>query len=261
MKTLRSPLKPVIVSGVLCLLAVAAFAAGAAAPAASKPPARKIFLRLGAGYGMKSFDYSRAWSFDLYGESGHASERYAVDASGVTIDAGIGFMFTPSLGVEVSFVPASGKSTGTFDASFPHPFYFDAPREKSWADDGLKYSSSELNVDVLYAFPVMRTMNVYVFAGGTYFPGVKVESLKSLNWSESGYPYLDLTVTPQYATYSASAVGFNGGAGLDFRLSPGMAVNLNARYSSASAKVKIEGGEVTVPAGGLRATLGLKFGF
>ena len=149
-------------------------------------------------------------------------------------------MFTPSLGVELSFTPASGKSGGTFAAAFPHPFYFDLPREKSWTHDGLKYSASELDLDALYAFPLTRRIGLYLCAGGTYFLGVKIESLQSLNWSETSYPYIDLNVIPDYAGYSASTFGFNGGGGLDYRFTEGMAVNLNARYSSASVKIKIE---------------------
>ena len=229
-------------------------AGGTAAP-------KKVYIRIGAGYGTKSFDYTASSTFAMYGETGSSSERYAVDAAGVSFDAGIGFMFTRSLGVELSFTPASGKSAGTFAAAFPHPFYFELPREKSWTNDGLKYSASELDLDVLYAFPLARRIGLYVCAGGTYFLGVKIESLKSLNWSETSYPYFDLNVNPAYSGYSAGAFGFNAGAGLDYRLSEGMAVNLNARYSSGSAKIKLETGEVAIPAGGLKATAGIKFAF
>jgi opacity protein-like surface antigen len=222
---------------------------------------KKIYVRLGAGYASKSFDYDNSRTFPMYGETGSATERYAVDASGVSFDAGAGFMFTPSLGVELSFTPASGKSKGTFKADFPHPFYFDLMRVKEWTNDGLKYSASELNLDVLYAFSVTRRIGLYFCAGGTYFMGVKIESLQALGESETGYPYLDLNVSPRYASYSVSAFGFNAGAGADYRLSESLAFNLNARYSSGSAKVKIEGNEITVPAGGLRATAGIKLIF
>jgi len=236
-------------------------ATGKKAPARVASARKKLYIRLGAGYATKSFDYDNSWSFPMYGESGSASEKYAVDASGVAFDVGVGFMITPALGVELSFTPASGKSKGTFEATFPHPFYFDLPREKSWTNNGLKYSASEISLDLVYAIPVTRRIGAYFCAGGTYFMGVKIESLKSVDWAEIGYPYFDLNVTPQYASYSASAFGFNAGGGLDYRLSGGMSVNLNARYSSGSAKLKIEGNKVTVPAGGLRATAGIKFAF
>jgi len=230
-------------------------------PARAEAARKKFYIRLGAGYATKSFDYGNSWSFPMYGETGSATENYAVDASGVAIDAGLGFMITPALGVELSFAPASGKSKGTFTASFPHPFYFDIPREKAWTKDDLKYSASELNLDVLYAFTATPRIGVYVFAGGTYFMGVKIESLQSIDWTEIGYPYFDVNANPRYASFSASAVGFNAGAGADYRLSEAMAVNLNARYSSGSAKIKIEANELTIPAGGLKATVGIKFAF
>jgi opacity protein-like surface antigen len=227
----------------------------------SSAPGKKFFVRVGAGYGSKTFSYENSWAFAMYQENAQIIEKYSVDASGVAIDAGFGFMFTPSVGVELSFVPASGKSKGTFTGRFPHPFYFDAFREKTWENGGLKYSGSEINLDVLYAFPVTGRIKAYVMAGGTYFLGVKIQSLKSVTWTETGYPYLDLNVTPNFGEYSASAFGFNAGGGLDYRLSDSLAVNLNARYSSGTAKVKIEAMEVSVPAGGIRATAGIKIGF
>jgi len=237
-------------------------------PAKAKKPAeaagvsrKKIYIRLGGGYATKSFSYDNSWSFDMYQESGQASEKYSVNASGAAFDVGLGFMFTSSIGVEVSFVPASGKSDGTFSASFPHPFYFGFPREKAWTNGDLKYSASELNLDLVYAFPLSSRIGLYLTAGGTYFMGVKVESLKVINWTETGYPYMDLNITPQYASYTGNAFGFNGGGGLDYRLSESLAVNLNARFSSGSAKIKVESKEITVPAGGIRATAGIKVGF
>jgi opacity protein-like surface antigen len=227
----------------------------------ASPDRKKIYIRVGGGYASKSFDYDHNWTFPMYGEEGQVSEKYSVDASGVAIEAGLGYMITPSVGVELSFTPASGKSKGTFAATFPHPFYFDNDRAKDWTDNSLKYSANELNLDVLYAFPVSSKFGLYVMAGGTYFMGVKVESLKVINWEEIGYPYFDLNVTPQYANYSASCFGFNAAGGLDYKLSPGLAVNLNARFSSGTAKISVEGNKVSVPTGGIRATVGLKIGF
>jgi len=237
-------------------------------PAKAKKPAdaagvsrKKIYIRLGGGYANKSFSYDNSWSFDMYQESGRSSEKYSVKASGAALDVGLGFMFTPAIGVEVSFVPASGKSHGTFSASFPHPFYFGLPRNKEWTKGGLKYSASELNLDLVYAFSVSSKFKIYAMAGGTYFQGVKIESLKVIHWTEAGYPYMDLNITPEYASYTGSTFGFNGGGGLDYGLSESLAVNLNVRFSSGSAKIKVEAKEITIPAGGIRATAGIKVGF
>jgi opacity protein-like surface antigen len=71
---------------------------------------------------------------------------------------------------------------------------------------------------------------------------------------------MDLNITPRYASYSGNAFGFNGGGGLDYRLSDFLAVNLNARFSSGSAKIKVEAKEITILPGGIRATAGIKLG-
>lgn len=231
------------------------------ATAAAGVSRKKLYVRLGGGYANKSFSYDNSSSFDMYHESGLASEKYSVKASGAAFDVGLGYMLTPSVGVDVSFIPASGKSNGTFSATFPHPFYFNNPRTEEWTAGGLKYSAFEINLDLVYVFPISSKFGLYAMAGGTYFLGVKIESLKVIDWTETGYPYTDLNITPQYASYKGNAFGFNGGGGLDYRLSDSLAVNVNARFSSGSAKIKVESKEVSVPAGGIRATAGIKVGF
>jgi opacity protein-like surface antigen len=221
---------------------------------------KKFFARLGAGYGSKSFDYSRSRSEALYQEYAQLNEAYSVDASGAVFEIGAGYMFTPQLGVEVTFVPASGKSNGTFSASFPHPFYYNNPRTASWTKSGLKYSLAEVNIDALYSLPVASRMKLFFVAGGTYFAKVGLESLNTATPNEV-YPYFDVTVTSEYAKYSASAFGFNAGAGLEYGLSDSLALALGVRYASATAKIDLDGEKVSVPAGGVRATIGIKLIF
>lgn len=244
-----------------------------AAPPAAKRPTRarrssaaadgpkKFYVRLGGGYGTSSFDYASSWTLNIYHEDGTVSEAYEVDASGLAVDAGLGFFFLKNVGVEVSFVPGSGKSSGAFSAEFPHPLYFDQHRRKEWTKDDLSYASSELNLDVITAFPLSRRFSITAGAGATYFLSVKVQSLKEIDWAETAYPYTDLSVTPVYADYSKSAIGFNGMAGIDFRVTPNLSANVTGRYSTGTATLDIEGQSVDAKAGGLRATIGLKAAF
>ena len=221
---------------------------------------KKFFARIGAGYGSKSFNYDRTRSEALYQEYAQLNEAYSVDASGAVFEIGAGYMFTPQLGVEVTFIPASGKSDGTFSASFPHPFYYNNPRTASWTKSGLKVSSAEVNIDALYSLPVASKMKLFFEIGGTYFAKVGLESLNTATPNEV-YPYFDVTVTSEYAKYSASAFGFNAGAGLEYGLSDSLALALGIRYASATAKIDMDGEKISVPAGGVRATLGIKLFF
>ncbi len=222
---------------------------------------KKFFVRLGGGYGSKSYSYGHSWNFNLYHEEGQVTEDYSIDASGSAFDAGIGFYFYKNMAIEVSFIPASGKTKGIFTASFPHPLYFESPRETTWENANLKYSASEINLNLLFSQPLFSKLSIYLTAGGTYFSGIKVENLKLINWNENGYPYLDVSVSPQYSLYSKDTFGFNAGGGFDFFITPALGLNLNVRYSDGTAEMEMEGNKVSIKTGGIRATGGIKFVF
>lgn len=228
---------------------------------ALQPARKKFFIRIGGGYASKSYSYDRSWSFSLYHEDGQVGENYNIDSSGAAFDIGIGFFFFRNIGVEASFVPASGKTTGSFSSTFPHPFYFNLGREKTWEKNDLKYSASEFNLNIIFSHPLFSKLHIYITGGGTYFAGVKIENLKVVNWSETGYPYLDLSITPEYATYSKNCFGFNGAGGIDFYLKENIGLNLNVRYSTGEARMDVEGEEVAIQTGGIKATAGIKFTF
>ncbi|MDH4198590.1 MAG: outer membrane beta-barrel protein [Candidatus Aminicenantes bacterium] len=230
-------------------------------PVTTRPAFKRLYLRLGGGYGQNKLDFGANWTFDLYHEQGYVNAAYSLDASGVAIDAGLGFLFTRNVGIEASFIPARGKIAGAFDAGFPHPFYFSQYRTTAWNDDGLKYSANEINLNLLGRFPLSRRLAVYLTAGGTYFLNMTIDSLSALYYGEGDYPYLEIDVMPEYQTYSKSTFGFNGGAGVDFFLSDMIAVNVNGRYSSGTATFEVESTTYEVRAGGIRATAGLKVAF
>lgn len=228
---------------------------------AFRPARKKFFVRLSGGYNSLTYPYKHDWAFSLYHEDGLVTEDYEIKASSATLDAGIGYLFHKNVGVELSFIPISGKSRGTFSASFPHPLYFDSPREKTWENGSLRYSASEINLNLLFTFPLFSRLHAYVTAGGTYFLNVKIESLKVINWEEVGYPYFEVNVSSEYASYSKSVFGFNGGAGLDFWIAQSVGINVHFRYSEGKAKIDVEGNDMEIKTGGLRAMAGIKFLF
>jgi opacity protein-like surface antigen len=222
---------------------------------------KKFFIRLSAGYGSLTYPYENKWSFTLYHEDGLVTEDYEIKASSAAFDAGIGFLFHQNVGIELSFIPATGKSRGSFAASFPHPLYFDNPREEAWENSSLKYSASEINLNVLCAFPLFSRFHAYLTAGGTYFLNVKIENLKVINWNEVGYPYFEVNVSPEYAPYSQNAFGYNAGAGVDYFIAQSLALNVLFRYSNGEAKIDVEGRKMAIKTGGLRAMAGIKLVF
>jgi len=224
-----------------------------------KPAKRKSFyIRANIGYRTQSYSYAYNWSFTQYQEEGSVNESYSVDSSGLTYEAGLGFLFTKNVGLEVSFAPVSGKTKGEFAASFPHPFYFDNPRLVNWNKDDLAYAESEINLNLILYFPVGGKFSIYISGGGTYFLNVKAENLY---WSEVGYPYHEITFDYTHNNYSQNGFGFNGGGGIDFFFTENLGLNLNVRYSMGKVKINIEDTEVELEPGGLKATGGIKIAF
>ena len=230
-------------------------------PVSARPAFKRFYLRIGGGYGQNKSDFGANWGFDYFREQATVSEAYNLDASGMAIDVGLGFLITPNIGLEASFIPASGKISGAFSAGFPHPFYFNQFRQAAWDAQDLKYGANEINLNLLGRFPISSRFAVYLAAGGTYFLSAKIDSLSTLTYTEVGYPYTSINVTPAYASYEKSTFGFNGGAGLDFFLTDMIAVNINGRYTAGTAKIAVEGATYDVKAGGIRATAGLKVAF
>jgi len=183
----------------------------------------------------------------------------------LAFELGAGFFFIKYLGLELSFAPGSGESTGDFKVSFPHPLYFDEFRETEETDVSLKYGASELNMNLIIRYPGLNNLHVYASVGGTYFLGLKVESLETFTWSETSYPYDSMNVSFETKEFSKSSFGFNLGGGIDFYLMDRIAINLNLRYSMGSVTIKLEkeglaeAAEFTIKPGGIRALLGVKF--
>ena len=235
-----------------------------ALPPASKPPhsrMKRFFIRANIGYGSKSYSYKNNWEFEEYYETGKVNESYEINASHILFEGGIGFYFMKNFGVELFFNPVSGKIKGTFSASFPHPFYFNHNRIKSWVNEDLRFSAQEINLNLIYSFQFQKNISFYISAGGTYFLNVKIENLKAINWSEIAYPYNDINISPEYSEYSSNCFGLNGGAGMDFFLIENIGLNLNFRYSAGTAKIDIEGTKIKIKTGGLRASAGIKYSF
>jgi opacity protein-like surface antigen len=239
-----------------------AFAPAPSPSAGPDPTSKRFYVRVGGAYASQKASYENSWTFDMYYEEAGVSEAYAIDSSGITVDVGAGFFLTRNLGLEISFIPGSGKTAGTFTAQFPHPFYYGYYREMEWSNAELKYASPELNLNLIARFDLRPGLQAYLSAGGTYFLGVKIESLASVNPGETAYPYNELAAAPEYATYEKSGFGFNGAGGLDYFLTNNIGINANVRYTIGTIKIALDSGlEAAIKAGGLRASLGLKFVF
>jgi opacity protein-like surface antigen len=148
---------------------------------------------------------------------------------------------------------------GEFDASFPHPLYFDHAREVSGGIRGkMKETAGHLSV---VAFGQSGPVEVSGWAGVSLFK-VEADLLTDLTYSQA-YPYDSVSITSMPATtVSDQPLGFNVGASLEWRFSKSVGFGIQGRYSRAKAKFSVPNAEdVEVDAGGFQVGGGLRLHF
>jgi opacity protein-like surface antigen len=241
-------------SGRIGLSLVVAFLA---ADASAQPADTRFKLLVDGVYAFK-LDYGEARSFEEFAEAGSLAVDYANEA-GFGFGGGLQFDLTPRIGARafVSYVNRDG--TASFEASLPHPLYFDQPRSVSGELSGLAYKETSFDLDLVFTGR-SGPLDFSLFAGGSL---IKVEAdLAGRLVKNEAYPYDEVDASLGTASVSDSPIGFNAGAGLDFRFSARVAFGAQFLYRNAKAKLATsDGGTLELDAGGPHVTAGLRFMF
>jgi len=228
------------------------------AVAVEKKSGRKKFsIRLGYNAGFSTQNESVSWSKEIYYENALFGINYGAK-KGNSFNFGLGYKFSHSVGVELGVDIASRNLNANYDASIPHPLYFDSPREtQNMASYKITENAAFLNFVV--NFPFSR-FGLDLFAGPTYF-FASAELIGAIQYSQS-YPYSSITISAQSQKFNKNVFGFNAGASLIFNFSQSMGIFLNGQYFTASADLKpaeIPGLKLSL--GGLKAGGGIKISF
>jgi opacity protein-like surface antigen len=104
--------------------------------------------------------------------------------------------------------------------------------DKKWDASG-ELSLLPVSLNAFYRIPTGSALVPYVTAGVTYFTGkfsAATTTGYAYSWVVSTTQYIDYLSIPLKIDKSLSAIGGNIGAGLDFYLSPGIALNVDAVY-------------------------------
>jgi opacity protein-like surface antigen len=234
-----------------------ATAAGAEAPA---PPAAsgRVRLSLLGGFvpGSRRFDQTRALT--EFQEAGRIESHYD-ERSGPGFEGGLAFRLTPRLGVAGAASFARRSLAGSFSARLPHPLYFDRlrPAAGDLQQGSLRETGVHLDLTVGGGGRVQWT----AFAGPSVV-GVSTDLLRSVEYAQA-YPYDAVTVTgTPMGRASGHGVGFNVGAGLDWRIAGHVAIGTQARFTRARIGLQAEGTDrVDVDAGGVLVAAGLRLDF
>ena len=231
-----------------------------ASPPPAPPPTRRLTLSLLGLVGPTSLDFSESRTFTQFAEEGilDVDSSYGTGFGG---DVGLQYLFKKTWGAAVSFSFVRRSGSADFTGQFPHPLYLGRPRQASGSVDGLSYQEAAAHVDGVYA-ATKGKWTYGVFGGVSFFLKVEADILSLPEYAQS-YPFDTVTITSVLIEpRSASAIGFNLGGDLGYRLKKALDVGLRVRFSRGTATLDVsEGNTVEIRAGGLQAGLGVRMRF
>jgi opacity protein-like surface antigen len=245
-------------------LALAALALAAAAPAsaqAARPPRppREVRVWMHGGFVPAASDFTGTQTFTEFAEQGRIDAQYHQDA-GPVFELGLGVGLRRRLAVSAAGSFGRRDGTGSFSAMLPHPLYFGASRAASGRFRGTSQREKALHLDLALRGGSAR-WQWSAFAGPSLL-SVRAELVQRVEYTQT-YPYdtVTVTATPLAAT-SDHALGFNLGAGLDWRLARHAAIGTQVRFSHATVSLEpTPADRVEIGAGGLQVTGGLRLDF
>lgn len=230
----------------------------AAAPAFAVDDPYKVKLLIGGGYEVGTKSFSQTVSLTQYLETATIATAYEADAAPGG-DVAVQFNAFKHVGFSLAGTVYERDLSGSFDASFPHPFHFDQPREATGSVSGkMKERAGHASVVV---FGHNGSLDFSGWAGVSLFK-VEADLLANVNYSQS-YPYDSVTVTTTPTTKASDQpIGFNVGGSLDWRFSKSIGFGIQARFSQAKPKFSVpNAADVEVDAGGFQVGAGLRVYF
>lgn len=245
--------------------AAALLLAGPAAPAraaeagtAERPSRVRLWLGAGSGSSL-AFESTR--SFTEYAEEGSLAVSYDAPA-GFWPEGGFEVRAVGPVAIGLVYEYATVDADATWQASLPHPLYFERPRSVEGELAGLPIRRGAAHVRLSLG-RWTGALTAAVFAGASFYR-VEADLIEAVPYTQS-YPYDSVSAgAPVRATVEDSPVGFHAGARVDYRLGRSRSFGFGGelRYAQAKAELALaEGGAVEVDLGGLRGAAGISIYF
>ncbi len=244
----------------LCLFALATPAVHAQTTTTTTPPAPlpKFFIAGNVGYQIISEKYDSTRTFDAYEETATLSSSGELKSKPV-FDASVGYRVTDKLGVSVGFSYYTQTEDIVVLARVPHPIFYDQVRTASYQADGIKNTTTAININAVYQIPFTTKVSFSV-SGGPSIVRVNQDVVTAANLQSENPPFSSpnissITVTAEKKT----TVGFNVGADAVYAITPRYGAGATIRYLLASAELEGLTDKLTV--GGLQILGGIRVKF
>ena len=227
-----------------------------ASPVAAQTWPERVHISVNGAFQATTHDFSNRFEFERELETGSTEVDYPVQG-GFVFDAGAGFRFWKNLaaGVSVSYFTRDDAASTT--SNFPHPFFFNQPREVTGEATGVKRSETAVHVQAMYLVNPGGRLRL-VLSGGPSFFDVQQDVVTEVTITET-YPFDTAAfASAKTSREQGSAVSFNVGADVMWMLKPRFGVGGLVRYAQATVDLDAPGNRtIAVDAGGVYAGGGI----
>ncbi len=242
------------------LLLSMALLLAAAVPGAAQTWPERVHVSINGAFQPTSNDFSHRFEFEENLETGSTDTDYQVQGAFV-FDAGVGYRVWKNLGVGAAVSVFSRKDAAATRSNFPHPFFFERPREVTGDATDVTRKETVAHIQVMYLVRAGDSFRI-VLSGGPSFFNVEQDLVEDVTISEA-FPFDEVTFSSaRKRREKASAPAFNVGADVMWMFKPNVGVGGIVRFARASVDLDAPGGRtISVDAGGFYAGGGVRFLF
>jgi hypothetical protein len=218
--------------------------------------------RINVDFGVRpsTTTFSGTSSIPVYQQTGTLTTTYNVP-SGLSFDAGVVLRVSGGFGIDLEASGFTRSDAAPISGAIPHPLIVNRPRPISGTSSPLEHDEIVGCIDAAYMLSVQR-VDVALTAGPAFFT-VNQDIVSNVTFTDAA-PYDTVGFTGAIITRAgATAIGFNAGVDVGYRLSKYVGVGAILRYSRASVVFPLlnSTGGVHADVGGAHAGAGLRVYF
>lgn len=241
-------------------LFILVFILSMAVPAAAQSWSERVLVSVNGAYQSATSDFSDRFEFERELETGSTQSEYPVKA-GFTFDGGVGYRFWKNLGAGVAVSYYTRDDIAHTTSSFPHPLFFNQPRQVIGDATGVTRSERAVHVQLMYLIKTGGPLRI-ALSGGPSFFNVEQDIVSEVTIAEL-YPYDTADFASAKKTrLKASAPSFNVGADVMWMFAAKFGVGGIVRFSKATVDLDAPNNRtISVDAGGPYAGGGVRILF
>jgi hypothetical protein len=169
------------------LLALALITAPSVSPAFAQD--ERVWIDVNFGLATSAAgDEAFAFEGRLFSEPAAFAVAYPEPSRGAAFDFGGGYMFTPRVGVGLSFTGTAHQDPAGLGATIPHPYFFNASATASGTTDSeLMRTEGGANIQLMVVPMHSRKLRVRLFGGPTFFR-YTADMVSDLSYRQTALP-------------------------------------------------------------------------